>query len=195
MAERYLSENSRIYTGDCGSVWVKMLAKQMPDFHVLSYHPPERRIKAKKARIEPVGMQPVVNLTTDCGQFQMGAEQYVRLANGDVAATADLKPGMALHCGVLNNVEGNITVQTIYRDIWLHELVEADIFGNELKLQELPDRREGRRWLLKIEPAAPQPCFRVHIECSSPDEPSATSGHNLLLWPDGTSFGAGIFAF
>jgi hypothetical protein len=195
MPERYFSENTRIYTGECGSVWVKMLAKQMPEFTVLSYHPAERRIKAKKGRLESVGTQPAVNLTTDCGTFQMGATQYLRLANGTVASVADLKPGMALHSGVVNNVEGNITIQTIYRDIWLQELIDADMHGFPLNLQELPDRREPKVWLLKIEVAGPQPSFRVIVDCSSPDEPSATSGHNLLLWPDGTSFGAGVFAF
>jgi hypothetical protein len=195
MPERYLSENSRVFTGECGSVWVKMLAKQMPEFLVFSYHPAERRIKAKKGHLESVGVQPVVNLTTECGTFQIGAAQYVRLASGEVASVADLKPGVALHSGVVNNVEGNITVQTIFRDIWLNELLEADVHGFKLNLQELPERREPRQWLLKIEPAAPQPCFRVIVACDTPDEPTATSGHNLLLWPDGTSFGAGIFAF
>jgi hypothetical protein len=140
-------------------------------------------------------VQPVVNLTTECGTFQVGAAQYLRLANGEVASVADLKPGVALHGGVINNVEGNTTIQTIYRDIWLHELLDADVHGFKLNLHELPDSREPKQWLLKIEPADAQYCFRVIVECTSPDEPTATSGHNLLLWPDGTSFGAGIFAF
>ena len=195
MAERYLSENSRVYTGDCGSVWVKMLAKQMPEFIVFSYDPAERRIKAKKGRLKSVGMQPVVNLTTECGTFQLGATQFVRLASGEVAPVADLKPGVALHSGVINNVEGNITIQTIFRDIWLEELLDADVQGFNLPLQELPGRRESKQWFLKVEPASPQPCFRVIIDFDSSDEASATSGHNVLLWPDGTSFGAGIFAF
>ena len=195
MPERYLSENSRVYTGECGSVWVKMLAKQMPEFTVFSYHSAERRIKAKKGRLQSVGVQPVVILTTDSGPFPIGANNYVRLASGEVASVADLKPGVALHSGVINNVEGNITVQTIYRDIWLEELIDADVHGFNLNLQERPERRESRQWLLKVEPAAPQPCFRVIVEFDSSDEPSATNWHNLLLWPDGTSFGAGIFAF
>ena len=195
MPERYLSENSRVYTGECGSVWVKMLAKQMPEFTVFSFHPEARRIKAKPGRLESVGVQPVVNLTTEHGTFQVGASQYVRLASGDVASVADLKPGVALHSGVINNVEGNTTIQTIYRDIWLNELLEADVHGFKLHLQDLPERREPKQWLLKIEPVAPQPCFRVIVKCDTSDEPTAASGHNLLLWPDGTSFGAGIFAF
>jgi len=195
MPERYLSENSRVYTGECGSVWVKMLAKQMPEFTVFSFHPAERRMKAKKGHLVSVGAQPAVNLTTEHGTFQVGASQYVRLASGDVASVADLKPGVALHSGVINNVEGNITIQTIYRDIWLQELLDADMHGFKLNLHELPDRREPKQWLLKIEQAGPQPSFRVVVACDSPDEPTATSGHNVLLWPDGTSFGAGIFAF
>jgi hypothetical protein len=195
MPERYLSENSRIYTGECGSVWVKMLAKQMPEFLVFSFDPAARRMKAKKGRLESVGTQPVVNLTTDSGPFQLGAAQYVRLADGEVASVADLKPGVALHSGVINNLEGNITIHTIFRDIWLEELIDADVHGFNLPLEELPGRRESKQWLLKVEPAAPQPCFRVIIDFDSSVEPSATSGHNVLLWPDGTSFGAGIFAF
>jgi hypothetical protein len=195
MPARYLSENSRIYACEFGSVWVKNLAKQNLKYTALSFHPAEKRMKAKPGSLEPAGMQPVVRLTTDCGNYLIGESQYVRLVGGEVVAVADLKTGVPLHSGVINNVEGNITVQTIYRDIWITELLEKDIEGFSIPLQERTDRREPKQWLLKIEHLEPQPCFRAVIECPTVDEPTPESGHNLLIWPDGTSFGAGIFVY
>lgn len=196
MLERHLSENSRIFTGEYGSVWVKNLAKQFSEFTVLSYHPGERRIKAQKCRMQGVGTQPVVNLTTVNGSYIVGAKECVRLATGEVKSVEELTPGVPLQSGVIINVEGNITVQTIFRDIWLDELLEADLNGVKMNLVQHPDRRaESKQHLLRVEPLGPQVCYRAIIECETAKEPLEVSGHNLLIWPDGTSFGAGIFAY
>ncbi len=52
-------------------------------------------------------------------------------------------------------------------------------------VQTVVDVREGE----------PADAYPIEIDCPSPRDRSGASGHNFLIWPDGTSFGSGIFAY
>lgn len=195
MDERYLSENSRVFM-ELGSVWVKALAAQPGGFTALSYHPPERRIRAKACTLTPAGSRATLRITTDRGTYEVGASQHARLASGSVMPVAELRPGLQLQAGVLKNQDGTISVETVYRDIWLHELLEADTQGYKLQLTELPTPpAPSSQRVLRVEPGPDARCFSIAIDCRTSGDPSPSSGHNLLLWPDGTSFGSGIFVY
>lgn len=195
MAAHHVTDQTRIFM-ELGSVWVKSLVQQQKAFTALAWHPLDRRIRAKACSIEPDGMRPTLRLITDRGTYEVGDDTCVRLDSGEIVPVAELQPGALLHAGVLKNEEGMISVETIYRDIWLHELIEADTQGYKLHLEE----REGQprrpvQRVLAVQPGSSARGYLLEVDCDSPPPPDEDSGRNVLIWPDGTSAGSGIFLY
>lgn len=190
---RTLSANSRLYI-ELGSVWVKTLASQKIPFTVLTYNPVEKRVQARICKLVSVGNRPTRRFTTTRGLYEVGADAWIRLLTGEPKPVSELQPGMLLQAAMLHNQEGLISVETIYRDMWLHELVEADQQGYKMHLSvrnDMPPERSER--VLKVEEGPEAPCYEIDLGMPPPSEPNATTLHNLLLWSDGTSFGSGVY--
>lgn len=193
METRLLSENSRLYL-ELGSVWVKTMANQKREFTVLTYNPGEKRPKTRVIKLVPAGVQPTKRVTTTRGTYELGASAWLRTLGGEPKPIADLNPGDVLQAVMLHNQDGLISVETIYRDIWLHELVEADASGYKMNLTPRPDTPPVRsERILRIEESPAVNCYAVDFGEVVPPMPTANTCENLLLWSDGTSFGSGIY--
>jgi hypothetical protein len=191
---RTLSANSRLYI-ELGSVWVKILASQKAPFNVITYNPEARRVQMRVCTLKDAGTLPTKRFTTTRGTYEVGADAWVRLANGEPRAVADLQPGMQLQATMLHNNDGLISVETIYRDIWLHELVEADSQGYQLNLSPRPDLPPDRsERVIRIEDSPDAPCYTIDFGTLVPETPTRQTKENLMLWSDGASFGTGIYA-
>ena len=191
---RYISATSRPYTA-MGSVIAKILADQKAKFTVLSYHPPDKRIKAKAAQILKSGVFDAIRISTEKGSYELAANALVLLSDGIKCPISSLRENMSLMACELRNVEGYIFIETANRTIPLFDLIEADSHG--LPFQEIGrpvNKAPAIQKVTKIEKIGVLDAFTIQVDCPSTKRTDPLSGHNFLIWPDGTSFGSGIFA-
>jgi hypothetical protein len=178
-----------------GSVFLKML-KDHDEFTAFSYDMSMGRIKANTVRLIPAGDGPIVKIHTDKGPYEMGVQQSVRMADHTTKRVEELKQGDAIHSCLLENNSGFIFARTGGRLVALHELAEVDMCGTSFQHTKFePEKKLPAQVVVKVEPAGNSALFEIQVESKTADDMSAQSGHNLLLWPDGTSFGAGIFSY
>jgi hypothetical protein len=194
MAPRKLSTNTRIYC-DVGSVYAKQLGATGAQFYVLAWDPGEKRVLAKKARIEGTARDVVIRVRTNVGTYEVSQEQHFRLHDGRVVPGVEVKAGDQLQSCELENVEGFIYVQTGQGPVPLHELVDTEMSGMfRLSLPEnVKAKHQTIQEVIEVTEAGIAEQHYIKIECFSKNDASAQSGHNFLAWCDGSSFGSGIF--
>ncbi len=197
MDSSHIVATTRIYT-DMGSVFAKMLAHGAA-FTVFSYDPAAGRIKAKAAKLGPMRREAAIQVKTDFGTYTLGANQALRTLDGRVVPLRDAKPGMVLHSCELQNADGDIYINTGKEVIPLFQLIESDLetgFAPTGLLSAPSSYQAGHvQTVTEVREAETADGYPVEIDCPSPRNLSSESGHNFLLWPDGTSFGSGIFVY
>lgn len=192
---RLLCRSTRLYT-DFGAVFaVRQI--ESPYFTVLSYDPPKKRVTVKSGYLKKAGRTSIIRVKTDAGAYDLGDMQMVRKADHSVAMAAELKKGDQIHACEVKNEDGMIFLKIAGRYIPLHELIEADTEGTlKLNLPDvLPDTVDAFQTVVSVEPLPTDDAYFLDVKCPTPDDLSPQSGHNYMLWPDGTSFGSGIFVF
>lgn len=189
-----LSTNTRIYC-DVGSVFAKQLAATGHKFYVLTHDPSEHKVVAKKARIEGIDRGIVLHVKTNVGTYEVSQEQCFRLHDGTVISAIEVKAGDKLQSCELENVEGFIYVQTGQGPMPLHELVDTEMSGMfRLSVpQNVRPKFAMVQEVLEVKEAGIADLHYLTIDCFSKNDCSPTSGHNYLIWCDGSSFGSGIF--
>lgn len=192
-----IAATTRLYT-EMGSVFAKMLTPGNPCI-VFSYDPAAARVKAKTAKLSPPQRALSWVLRTGSGSYTLGPDQAVRTLDGQAVPVRDLKVGTELHSCELQNADGDIFLVTGQGAmIPLHQLIEQDLETGfpSLSLASPSSYRAGIiQTVLEVGEGAPSDVHPFTLDCPSPRDRSAASGHNFLLWPDGTSFGSGIFAY
>ncbi len=188
-----LSTNTRLYC-DSGAVFAKQLATTGQNFYVLSHDAKTDKILAKKARIDGKAQGIVLQVRTTAGTYEVSQEQSFRLNDGTVVPAAKLKQGDKLQSCELDNVDGFIFVHYGAEPVPLHELVDSEMSGMfRLSMPEnIRTKNKMIQEVLEVKEGAMGEIHYLHIECLSKNEANFESGHNYLLWPDGTSFGSGI---
>ena len=191
----YATLNTRVYC-EMGSVFLKM-AVNNGEFTGFAFNPVLGRLQAVTVKIIPAGEGELVRVTTNSGPYDVGKSQAFRGQDGTPIAVEDLKPGTALHSGILENNNGFIFAKTGGAMVTLMELLEADLFDgifNESRIK--PEVQHPAQTVLKVEDLGSGPLFELQVMTSkTKDDMSKVSGHNIFLWPDGTSFGAGVFIY
>ncbi len=197
MESSHLVATTRLYT-DMGSVFAKMLANGA-SFTVFSYDPGAGRVKAKAAKLGGVRREASWMVKTDSGSYFLGANQALRALDGRVIPVRDLKPGTPLYSCDLQNAEGDIYIQTGKELIPLFQLIESDLETGftPTGILSAPSSYQSThvQTVIEVKEAESADGYPVEIECPSPKGFGPYSGHNFLIWPDGTSFGSGIFAY
>jgi len=187
-----IPSTTRLYM-EMGSVFAKQL-QNGGTFVVLSYEPSEGRIKAKTASLRPEGRGPVVHLKTTHGTYDLAATQRVRLRDGRAAALDELKPGDEIHSCDIQNADGFIFIDTGKGLAALHDLIESDMQGIAATLGVPQPSTYQPGVVQKV--VSVTPGNEGDLCLLSVDEPTAEAeGHCYMLWPDGTSFGSGIFVY
>jgi ribonucleoside-diphosphate reductase alpha chain len=126
-----LHPDQHVYTEN-GPVKVKDLADK--DFICVSFDPPSKRYKLKKAHAWKSGIKPVVKVTTDKGEFLVSEDHPFRLSEGTAVLASALKAGQSLFaCSVDQN---RAYLRLHLRDgkkgkELIHRLVGHDILGWE----------------------------------------------------------------
>jgi len=187
-----LPATARVYM-EMGSVFAKQLQNGAP-FVVLSYEPSEGRVRAKTASLRFEGRGPTVQLRTTHGVYDLAPTQRVRLRDGRAVLPADLKPGDPIHSCDIQNADGFIFIDTGKGLAALHDLIEADMQGIQASLG-IPCPSSYQPGVIQ-QVLAVTPGPEGDLCCLSFDDPTSDpEGHCFMLWPDGTSFGSGIFAY
>jgi hypothetical protein len=191
----YVTLNTRVYC-DMGSVFLKIVVNN-GEFTGFAFNPEKGRIQAVTIKITPAGEGDLVRVTTDKGPYEVGKSQAFRGQDGNPIAVEDLKPGSALHSGILENNNGFIFAKTAGAMVALHELLEVDLFGGAFNLTRFkPEVQHPAQIVTKVEDLGKGPLYELEVTNSgTPDDMTKGSGHNVFLWPDGTSFGAGVFIY
>jgi len=197
MESSAVAATTRLYT-DMGSVFAKMLTPGNPCV-VFSYDPAASRVKAKVAKLGPPQRALSWVLRTGSGSYTLGADQAVRTLDGAAVPVRDLKPGTQLHSCELQNSNGDIFLDNGAGGmVPLYQLIEQDLETgfHALSLSSPSSYRAGViQTVIEVSEGAPSDVHAITLDCPSPKDRGATSGHNFLIWPDGTSFGSGIFAY
>ncbi len=191
-----IAATTRLYT-DMGSVFAKMLTPGNPSV-VFSYDPAAGRVKAKTAKLGRPERALSWILRTGSGSYTLGPDQAVRTLDGQAVPVRDLKPGTELHSCELQNADGDIFLVNETAMVPLHQLIEQDLETGfqPLSLASPSSYRAGIiQTVLEVGEGAPSDVYPITLDCPSPNDRSAASGHSFLIWPDGTSFGSGIFAY
>ncbi|SDT97765.1 hypothetical protein SAMN05444156_1206 [Verrucomicrobium sp. GAS474] len=183
---------TRIYM-EMGSVFAKQLANGST-FVVLSYQPDEGRIRAKTSTLKPEGRGPTYQLRTTHGVYEMGATQRLRLRDGRAVPIAEVQPGEEIHSCDIQNADGFIFIDTGKGLAALHDLIESDMQGIAAQLG-IPQPSSYQPGIVqKVVSVTPGPDADLCL--LSVDDPTTNAdGHCFMLWPDGTSFGSGIFVY
>lgn len=191
----YATLNTRVYC-DMGSVFLKIVVNN-GEFTGFSFNPQKGRLQAVTIKIIPAGEGEVVRVTTDRGPFEVGKSQAFRGQDGTPIPVSDIKVGTALHSGIIENNNGFIFAKTAGALVGLNELLEVDLFGGSINLSRFkPEVVHPAQHVTKIEDIGKAALFELEVTNSgTPDDMTKASGHNIFLWPDGTSFGAGVFIY
>ncbi|MGH7233885.1 MAG: hypothetical protein ACREF7_00360, partial [Candidatus Saccharimonadales bacterium] len=125
-----LAPDQRIYTNE-GPIEVQKLAEK-EDFIVLSYDPPAKRYKAKRARAWLAGRKEVLEVTTDKGAFRMSYDHPIKLSTGEAIKAQELKEGMSLWKCSIDTFGPDNRIRVHLQDgkggkEFLHRLVAQDI--------------------------------------------------------------------
>jgi hypothetical protein len=189
-----VAANTRLY-GDSGAVFAKQLATTGQHFYVLSHDPQTDQVVAQKARIEGAARGMVMQVRTNCGTYEVSQAQSFRLDNQEVIPATSLKPGDKLQSCDLENVAGFIYVHYNAEPVPLHELVDSEMSGMfRLSLPvHILSKAKTIQEVMEVSEGSMGDISYMYITSLSKNEAVFTSSHNYLLWPDGTSFGSGIF--
>ncbi len=191
----YATLNTRVYC-DMGSVFLKIVVNN-GEFTGFAFNPQLGRLEAVTVKIIPAGEGEIVRVTTNSGPYDVGKSQAFRGQDGNPIAVEDIKVGTSLHSGILENNNGFIFSKTGGAMVTLMELLEADLFGgifNESRIK--PEIQHPAQIVTKVEDLGTGPLFELQVMTSkTKDDMTKGSGHNIFLWPDGTSFGAGVFIY
>ncbi|MES2309963.1 MAG: hypothetical protein V4507_14000 [Verrucomicrobiota bacterium] len=191
----YVTLNTRVYC-DMGSVFLKMVVAN-GEFTGFAFNPEKGRIQAVTIKVIPAGEGDLVRVTTDKGPYEVAKSQAFRGQDGTPIAVEDLKPGTPLHSGILENNNGFIFAKTAGALVALHELMEVDLFGGAFNLTRFQaEVQHPAQLVLKVEELGKGSLYELQVTNSgTKDDMTKASGHNVFLWPDGTSFGAGVFIY
>lgn len=193
--KRYVTLNTRVYC-DMGSIFLKIVVNNK-EFTGFSFNPEKGRLQAVNVKLIPAGEGDLVRVTTDKGPYEVGKEQAFRGQDGNPIWVKDLKVGSALQSQVLENNNGYIFAKSAGALVALHELMEVDLFGGSFNLTRFkPEVEHSAQYVQKIEEIGRGPIFEMQVQnTGTPDDMTKASGHNVFLWPDGTSFGASVFVY
>ena len=163
-------------------------------FFIFSHDAKEDRIIAQKAQIQGKGTGMAYHVRTDVGTYEVSEGQAFRTHSGKVVPVKSLQVGEKLQSCELENVDGFIFIHGGKGVVPLHELIDSELSG-EFRLA-LPDRVRSKarriQEVLEVKEAGITDVYRILIGSSTVNDHDFNSGHNYLMWPDGTSFGSGI---
>ncbi len=190
----YATLNTRVYC-DMGSVFLKIVVNNK-EFTGFAYNPTLGRLEGVTVKIIPAGEGDLVRVTTNSGPYEVGKSQAFRGQDGNPIAVEDIKPGTSLQSGILENNNGFIFSKTGGAMVTLMEILEADLFGgifNESRIKH--ETEHPAQIVTKVEEIGKGPLYELQVSSKTKDDMTNMSGHNVFLWPDGTSFGAGVFIY
>lgn len=190
-----LAPHQKVFT-EVGAVPVKELAELENGFIALSYDPPAKRYKAKKAKAWLAGHKQVKRIVTDKGSFELTYDHPVKLSTGEFVKVEDLKVGMSLFSGSVNeNKEVNLHNEENSKCVW-EKLIDKDIHGNIEGYEEVKDSVEQvNHRVVEIIDLGLMDVYDVEVECPTEDDKSVHTGHNFLIWSldnESDYFGTGI---
>jgi len=128
-----LAPHQKVYTAEYGPIEVEKLDEK--EFTVLSYHPPEDRVKAKRAQAWKSGVKQVVRIVTDKGRFETSFDHPFRLASGNLVVASELKEGQRLHASSVY-IRPDRYVELRERGgnrSMLHRVVARDLLNEKIK--------------------------------------------------------------
>lgn len=137
----------RVYT-ETGPVAVSELAQRESGFFVVSYDPPARRFKAKRAWAWSSGQKPVYRVKTDKGVFDLSYDHPVRLSTGEAVRASELRPGMSLHKCSIDLAQGYTRVHLQNGKKGkrnLHQMIFEDVFNTDLRGKVLHHMDENKQ--------------------------------------------------
>jgi len=131
---RCLAPDQYVYT-ESGPVRVDQLAKQ-DQFVCVSYDPPAKRYKLKRAQAWQSGQKNLLEIKTDKGLFKLSSDHPVKLSDNSTILAGDLKPGHSLFAGTIHYSDDGY-LQLGLKDGQktkekLHRLVAKDILNEDL---------------------------------------------------------------
>jgi len=128
-----LAPYQRVYT-EQGPVAVSELAKR-PSFIVISFDPPSKRFKAKRAQAWQSGEKQVIRVETDKGSFDLSADHPLRLSTGEYVKAGDLRIGTSLFSCAIDLGVGYVRVHLKNgekeKDL-LHRMIVRDVFKRDI---------------------------------------------------------------
>jgi len=123
-----------VYT-EKGPIPVEELVDNQDGFIVISYDPPAKRYKAKRASAWLAGEKEVVRVTTDKGSFDMSFDHTVRLSNAKAVKAGELKPGTSLFSCHMNNRGDHLRIERkdgfSGKEDW-HRMIMRDILNHDI---------------------------------------------------------------
>lgn len=122
------SPTQKVYT-ESGPIEIQELAKR-PGFLAVSYDPPAKRFKMKKATAWLSGHKEVVKVTTDKGIFEVTPDHPMKLSSGEYRLAGDLEPGNSLFACSVDNQAGYLRLHLkngFKGKETIHRLVAQDI--------------------------------------------------------------------
>lgn len=128
-----LAPYQKVYT-EQGPVAVSELAKR-PSFIVISFDPPSKRFKAKRAQAWQSGEKQVLRVKTDKGSFDLSADHPLRLSTGDFVKAGDLHIGMSLFSCAIDSGNGYVRVHLKNgkkEKDHLHRMIVRDVFKRDI---------------------------------------------------------------
>jgi ribonucleoside-diphosphate reductase alpha chain len=205
----------KVYTAG-GPVEVQRLAQYDMPFIILSYDPTKGQITTKTAVAWKEGIKKVVQITTNNGIFALSEDHPLRTADSKIVEAGNLKPGTKLHAGIITEdneynklpkrpivhlQDKNNTTKTLI-DIALKDdnptwtpKENKDYKKLQNKLQKRPKKHKCSLIVTDITPIGEMEVYDIGVNCPSPDDKTAASGHNFLIWSNTNNkdIGAGIF--
>jgi ribonucleotide reductase alpha subunit len=130
-----LHPDQYIYT-ESGPIKVKDLTNKPNGFICISYDPPSKRFKLKRAFAYPSGKKQILKVITDKGEFLVSEDHPFKLSHGEAILAKNLKKGQSLFaCSIdfssqylrLSLHDGNKGKEHI------HRLVAKDIMGQNIE--------------------------------------------------------------
>jgi ribonucleotide reductase alpha subunit len=131
-----LAPHTWLYTEKGPRKAIDLVDKQ---FIVLSYHPPSRRYKAKRAEAFVSGRKRVVRVTTDKGSFDVSYDHPFRLSTGEYVEAEHLSVGLSLFACSVDMRNGYLRVHLRNGRKgrrFLHDLIAEDVMGEHLSFPE-----------------------------------------------------------
>lgn len=200
---RCLAPWQHVYTAT-GPRTIKEIADDKHDVVILSWDPPAGRYKAKTARAWASGRKELVRVVTDKGHFDLSADHPVRCTDDVYRPAGTLAAGMSLlSCAVRESADG--TPRVGIRDGHGTEEDVVGLLGGDLHHTGTPRPSEpgpadaiatpdleGDHRVVRIERLGLSEVYDMEVDCPTPDDKSAASGHNFVIWPDDVRTGSGI---